>query len=222
MVEGHNDEVFIAMSSSFRKRAVSVVAVRRPEALMRRVFGVVVALVCVVLLSSCSLLPKLSPAGGGDDTEQESNVELQHIADAVKDHDVAALERLFSPAAREKATDLDSGVKYFLSFFPSGRMKILELEGDSSTGDYNHGAEAIYPQYVVSADGKKYDLFFAFFSVNSFDPHNVGIYALGITPHSANRLTASGAPKPFYVWSGAFDNGKFKDPGTPGVYVPPK
>jgi hypothetical protein len=188
---------------------------------MRRVLGAVVALVCVGLLSSCSLLPTLVPVANRV-PEQESNVELQHIADAVKDHDVAALERLFSPAAREKATDLDSGVKYFLSFFPSGRMKTLELVGDSSTGDYNQGDEAIYPQYVVSADGKKYDLFFAFFSVNSFDPHNVGIWALGVTPYNADRFTASGAPKPFYVWSGAFDNGNFTDPGTPGVYVPQK
>lgn len=188
---------------------------------MRRVVGAAVALLCVVLLSSCSLLPKVPlPDGGG--LSYESNVELQHIADAVKHHDVAALEKLFSPAARKKATDLDGGVKYFLSFFPSGKMKILELQGDASEGDYNQGAEAIFPQYVVSADGKKYDLFFAFFSVNSFDPDNVGIWALGITPHTANRFTASGASKPFYAWSGAFDDGSYTDPGTPGVYVPLK
>ena len=186
---------------------------------MTRVLGAVVALVCVGLLSSCSLLPTLVPIANKV-PEQESNVELQHIADAVKGHDVAALEKLFSPAAREKATDLGSGVKYFLSFFPSGRMKTLDLEADSSTGDYSQGAEAIYPQYVVSADGKKYDLTFVYFSVNSLDPDNVGIYALGVTPHSADPFSASGALKPFYVWSRAFDNGNFKNPGTPGVYVP--
>jgi hypothetical protein len=132
------------------------------------------------------------------------------------------LEKLFSPAARKKATDLDGGVKYFLSFFPSGRIEKFGLESLSSTGDYNKGAEAIYPQYLVSADGKKYDLFFVLFSVNSFDPDNVGIYALGITPHSADHFSASGVPKPFYAWSGAFDNGNYTDPGTPGVYVPQK
>ena len=189
---------------------------------MRRVVGAAAALLCVGLLSSCSLLPKLPPMGGDPSPQHESNVELQHIADAVKDHDASALEKLFSPAARKKATDLDAGVKYFLSFFPSGKMKTLELQGDASTGDYNKGAEAIYPQYIVSADGKKYDLFFAFFSVNAYDPDNVGIWALGITPHTADRFTASGASKPFYAWSGAFDDGSYTDPGTPGVYVPQK
>ena len=53
-------------------------------------------------------------------------------------------------------------------------------------------------------------------------PDNVGIYALGVGPYSADPYSASGAPKPFYAWSGAFDNGNFKDPGTPGVYVPQK
>jgi hypothetical protein len=187
---------------------------------VRRVLGVVVALACVVLLSSCSLLPKLPPVPGDDNPEQESNVEMQHIADAVKDHDAAALKKLFSPAAREKATDLDGGLKYFLSFFPSGRMKILELESDASGGP--QGSEGVYPTYEVSADGKKYDLFFADFVANDAYPDNVGIYALGVGPHNADPLSASGAPKPFYAWSGAFDNGNFKDPGTPGVYVPQK
>jgi hypothetical protein len=187
---------------------------------IRRVFGVVVTLVCVGLLSSCSLVPKLLPAASDDNPEQDSNVVLQHIEDAVKDHDATALKKLFSPRAREKATDLDDGLRYFLSFFPSGRIKIVELESDASGG--NQGEEAMYPSYVVSSGGKKYDLFFADFVANVLYPDNVGIYALGVAPYSADPLTASGAPKPFFAWSGAFDNGNYEDPGTPGVYVPVK
>jgi Domain of unknown function (DUF5104) len=186
---------------------------------VRRVLGVVVALACVVLLSSCSLLPKLPPVPGDDNPEQESSVEMQHIADAVKDHDAAALKKLFSPAAREKATDLDGGLKYFLSFFPSGRMT-WKLESDGSVS--NQGDEGLYSSYEVSADGKKYGLFFADFLRNDSYPDNVGIYALGVGPYSADPFSASGALKPFYAWSRAFDNGNFKDPGTPGVYVPQK
>jgi hypothetical protein len=186
---------------------------------VRRVIGAAVALACVVLLSSCSLLPKPPPVSGDDNPEQESSVEMQHIADAVKDHDADALKKLFSPLAREKATDLDGGLKYFLSFFPSGRMT-WKLKGDASGGP--QGSEGVYASYEVSADGKKYDLYFADFVANDAYPDNVGIYALGVGPYSADPFSASGALKPFYAWSGAFDNGNFKDPGTPGVYVPQK
>ena len=89
---------------------------------LRRVLGAVVALVIVGLLSSCSFLPQLPPVPGDDNPEQESSVEMQHIADGVKDHDAAALKKLFSRTARENAIDLDGGLKYFLSFFPSGKM----------------------------------------------------------------------------------------------------
>jgi hypothetical protein len=189
---------------------------------MRRVLGAVVAVVCVALLASCALLPALPGTPEDDDSKQQSDVVMQHIADAVKDHDAAALKKLFSPPARENARDLNSGLKYFLSFFPSGRMT-WESEGTASSGynDFPKQTNAIYAKYKVFADGKKYDLYFADFTINTaVDPGNVGIWALGITPYSSDPFTASGAPKPFYAWSGAFQNGNFTDPGTPGVYVP--
>ena len=99
---------------------------------MRRFLGAGVALVCVTLLSSCALLPFGPPGTITDDSKQQSDVEMQHIADAVKNHDAAALKRLFSRTAREKATDLDRGLKYFLSIFPSGKMT-WKSEGTGST-----------------------------------------------------------------------------------------
>jgi len=71
-----------------------------------RIFGVGVALGCTVLLSSCSLLPGL-PGTIVDDSGRQAEVQMQHIADAVKNHDAAELKKLFSTDAREKATDLD-------------------------------------------------------------------------------------------------------------------
>jgi hypothetical protein len=67
--------------------------------------------------SSFSLLPF-----GLDDSSKQADVEMQRIADAVKDHDAGALRKLFSTAASENATRFDSGLKYFLSVFPTGRM----------------------------------------------------------------------------------------------------
>jgi hypothetical protein len=185
--------------------------------------GGVTALICAVLLSSCSLLPKAPTPAGGDDPNQTSNAVMQRIARAVKGRDASALKKLFSPAARENATDLDGGVKYFLSYFPSGQMTWrLESVASDGVNDYPHVTEGVYPTYEVSADGKKYDLFFTDFPSNAVDPDNVGIYALGVTPHSSNPFNASGGLKPFYAWSRAYHNGNYKDPGTAGVYVPEK
>ena len=88
---------------------------------MRRMFVAVVSVACVGLLSACSFLPSI-PSRFHDDSEQKAAAEMQHIAEAVKAHDAAALKKLFAPRAQEKATDLDGGLAYFLSIFPSGKM----------------------------------------------------------------------------------------------------
>jgi hypothetical protein len=191
--------------------------------LVRRVLGPAVALVCVGMLSSCALLPAPGSASLGDE-DQQANVEMQHIADAVKNHDAAALKKLFSITAREKATDLDAGVAYFLSVFPSGRMT-WKSEGNGSTGDDENGKQTtvVFANYEVFANGQKYDLHFVDYTINQVDdPRNVGLYALGIAPHTDNPYTASGAKKPFYVWGSQFDIEDHKATGTPGVYIPKK
>ncbi len=179
------------------------------------------ALVCVGLLSSCSLLPS-PPPSTHDNNDQKAVVQMQHIADAVKNHDVAALKKLFSPPAQEKATDLDGGLEYFLSVFPSGRMTWKTVAIHTSTDSkFSKQTEEVFSLYKVSAAGKEYLLFFADFTVNEIDdPRNVGLYALGVTPYTTQTETASGAKKPFFAWEGSFQVDAPKAPGDPGIYVP--
>jgi hypothetical protein len=189
---------------------------------MRRVLSAVVALVCVGLLSSCSLLP-LPTGSFYDSDEKVAAGQMQHIADAVKDHDAAALKQLFSPRAREKAVDLDSGLTYFLSAFPSGPVT-WTTEGTGDTGDdefFKHDLE-LFGFYKVSAKGKKYELHFVYISRNDFHPDEVGIYALGVEPYDPDPYTASGAPKPFFEWARQFDIDEetHAATGKPGVYIP--
>jgi hypothetical protein len=188
---------------------------------MRRLLGAVTALVCVGLLSSCSLLP--SPPGSIGGEERVASAQMEHIADAVRDHEASALKRLFSPRAREDATDLDAGLTYFLSAFPSGPVT-WKTEGTSDSAgnvDFKHITE-LFGNYEVSANGKKYELFFAYFSVNDFHPDEVGIYALGVEPYDPDPFTASGARKPFYEWASQFDIDEKSNTatGNPGIYVP--
>ena len=194
---------------------------------MRRVVGAVVVLLCVGLLSACSLLPKLPPSPLNDDSKQQADVEMQRIADAVKNHDAAALKKLFSKTAREKATDLDSGLKYFLSVFPSGFKSWSDPDGGpGETGDYASGKRTVllFGNYKVSANGKTYDLYFADYTVNQVDDRdNVGLYALGVSPYNAHPFTKPTATsKAFNTWASQFDIKNHKATGNPGVYVPQK
>jgi len=188
---------------------------------MRRIVGAAVSLLGVALLSSCSLLPTHA-TGFYDDDEQVASAQMQHIADAVKSHDAAALKKLFSPRARENATDLDGGLTYFLSAFPSGPVT-WQTRGTGNTGEdvYSEHATELFGNYAVSADGKKYELYFAYFTINDFHPDEVGLYALGVEPYDADPYTASGAKKPFWAWASQFDIGKnHSATGDPGVYIP--
>ena len=192
---------------------------------MRRVVNAVVALGCVALLSSCSLLP--IPIPGNDDSKRQADFQMQHIADAVKDHDAAALKNLFSPGARAKATNLGSGIAYFLSIFPSGRMTWkIENGGPGGTGLSKPPKKVLesFAYYTVNANGKEYELVFADVTTDTFHPDNVGIYALGVARNDPlAEWTASGDPTPFYDWIDMFGIDNLGDTiGDPGVFVPEK
>ena len=190
--------------------------------LVRRIVGAGIALVCVALLSSCSLL-RLPPSPLYDDSKQQTDVQVQRIAEAVKHHDADALKKLFCSRAQEKATDLDGGLRYFLAAFPSGPVT-WKSQGTSSQSQNASIKQAVqlYGHYLVVAGAKKFELFFAYFSVNDFDPDNLGIYALGIAPYTADPYTASGAKQPFDVWASQFgiSDKDHMATGDPGVYIP--
>jgi hypothetical protein len=200
----------------------------KANGLMRRVVGVVVALVCVALLSSCSLLRDIS-LPGHDDSKRQADVQMQHIADAVKNHDAAALKKLFSPRARAKATGLDSGLAYFLSIFPSGRMTWKIENGGPGGSGFSKSSKRVletFAYYDVNANGKKYELVFVDVTTDTAHPDNVGITGLGAGQSNAAgapQWTAEGDPTPFYDWIDAFGIDNLGNTvGDPGVFVPQK
>jgi hypothetical protein len=189
----------------------------------RRIAGFLVALLCVGLLSSCSLI---EGATGTllDDSGLQLSAEIHQIAGAVKNHDSTALKGLFSPLARKKAHDLNGGIKYFFSFFPSSQMT-YKLLAESSAEDDEHGQKTVglSAAYKVTADGKEYELNFLYYPVNQvLGPNNVGIYGLGITPYIADPIHATGPAKAFLEWSGSLGYKHGKAVGVPGVYMPKK
>jgi hypothetical protein len=75
---------------------------------MRRILSVVVAGLCAVALSSCSIWPfSLIPSDNG-----QADARMEQIADAVDAQDADALRALFSKRALEQTTDIDAGLDY--------------------------------------------------------------------------------------------------------------
>lgn len=182
---------------------------------MRRFLLGMVALVCAVLLTSCALVP--FGLGVGDD--QQADAQMEKIAAAVNSHDAGALEALFSKRALEKAAKIDAGLDYFLSLFPKGGLT-WKRDGVGSEGATEHGkrTELLQANYTVSAGGKDYFLFFADFTVNDvYDPDNVGIYGLGVTPRTDDRN--SGTTEPFSWWASSIEADESNAVGYPGVWV---
>lgn len=146
---------------------------------------------------------------------------MEQVAAAVNSRDAAALKAMFSPVALEQATEIDERLDYFLSFFPNGGLTWKRETANSSGHNYyGKKTELVMASYTVSADGNDYWLFFADFTVNEVEnPDNVGLYALGVTPWTEDRL--SGPAEPFRHWTGSFTIDESDDDGYPGVYFPP-
>ena len=207
---------------------------------MRGIRSGVVALVCVVLLSSCALVPfgppdaseTPEPSESADalyvDPGQKMTDRMQQIVAAVNDHDAPALKAMFSTPALERAPDIDAGLDYLLSLFPDGGLTSNWWVGPAAERQYKDEklTELLLVEYNVSAGGQDYSLFFADFTVNEvIDPNNVGLYALGITPWPEDHhswIVESPSREPFFIWAESIHADGSDENGYPGVYVPGK
>jgi hypothetical protein len=186
---------------------------------MRRLLLAVVAFVCAVVLSSCSLLSGGSLVILANDREL-ANARMEQIADALNDQDAAALKAMFSPYALEQAVDIDERLDYLLSFFPNGGVTWeYDVVGGDSTRSDGKWTELLPAYYTVSADGNEYTFFFADFTVNDVvNPDNVGIYAMGVTPWTDEHDI--GPAQLFFAWAGSMSADERFEKAYPGVYFP--
>ena len=184
---------------------------------MRKLLSGLVALLCVLVLSSCSsFLAHGSPFNSDD---RQVDARMEQIAAAINNHDAAALKSMFSKRALEQATDIDEGLEYFLSFFPNG-IDTWERDGygSTSTNEFVRWTELLSAFYKVSADGNDYSLHFEDFTVNdAIDPDNVGIYGLGVVPWSDD--IRSGPTESMLYWASKIELDANDAEGYPGVYV---
>ena len=181
---------------------------------MRRLLIALVALFCVVLLSSCSLLSLVS-----ESSDEMANARMEEIAEALNTQDASALKLLFSPYAVERATGLDDGLEYLLSFFPNGGVT-WERYTVSQSKEKQGGqlSDALWASYTISVDGTDYRLFFADFVANDANPEKLGLYGLGVTPLTEGSVSSADVGIKYWVQGlDLYSDGEY---GYPGIYVP--
>jgi hypothetical protein len=140
----------------------------------------------------------------------KAEVQMEQIAAALNDQDAAALKGLFSAEALGHTAEIDDGLDYLLSLFPTGGITWTPDPAEtnpirsSSYIDPDSGnlSEWLQANYQVSANGKEFWLYFASVTIDEANPENVGLERLGVTPWIGERSSdgMTGPSADFYDW----------------------
>jgi hypothetical protein len=151
----------------------------------------------------------------------KADVRMEQIAGALNTHDAAALKAMFSADVLKQTPQLDEGLGYFLSFFPSDEITWTPDPAVTTPVEvfpYIDGGkltERVEGNYKLSVDGDDYWLFFSDVTVDEVNPER-----LGVTPWVGDRSSQMSGPSgEFYSWVHMV----LSDPNIEnrlGVYVP--
>jgi hypothetical protein len=182
---------------------------------MRKFASLIVAAACVLVLTSCSLIPWRWFGPGENQVVRDK---MAHIVEAINDQDAEALRAMFTDyALAEYSAEIDDGVAYLLSLFPDGDV-LWRDDGHptgSGSGLVKDGKKTWLggTSYVVSSAGKEYTLWFSLFTENTIDPDNIGIYRMGAVLRTEKQ--DSGAE---LASCGRMDS-DVRTGGPPGVFI---
>jgi len=184
---------------------------------MRRFVAVVASLVSVALLASCSFNPQ---SWLPRDDVQLAADRMAEIVEAINAKDVTALRGMFTEyALTEYSDEIDEGLTYLLSLFPNGDLIWENPEHRPpvrESFDDRKRTTLVRALYRVTSGGRDYWLYFPYFTVNDQDPHNIGIYGLGVTART--ETGTSGPEGDFFSWAGSVNDTHASNP--PSVYIP--
>lgn len=119
---------------------------------------------------------------------------------------VGLRERFTETAQTEYVSALDNEIDALFALFPGGDLTWRPLDAQPVVReqvDGNDEAILLLPIYQVSAGSKDYWLFFADFTVNTIDPRNLGLYAIGVAPRT--ETGDSPQEQALFAWADTFD-----------------
>jgi len=143
---------------------------------MKKFLGLFLVIVLLNLLSSC-----IGKNTVFSDEGQKADARLEQIILAIKDNDRETLKSLFSKKALEEANDFENAVDYLFGFI-EGTIESWERENWYSGGLIEKGKKntIICSWHKFTTDKKNYLVFLTDYPTDTFDPDNVGLYALRI------------------------------------------
>jgi hypothetical protein len=111
------------------------------------------------------------------------------IDDDLNIQDPVGLRERFTDYAQAQFPDaLDDEIDALFALFPDGGIAWEPLTREPEVRVAVDGDEEtilLLPVYRVTAGGNDYWLFFAFYTVNTIDPDNLGLYGIGVAPRTA-------------------------------------
>jgi hypothetical protein len=137
------------------------------------------------------------------------------VEDDLNIQDRSGLGQKFTEHAQAQYPEqLGDEVDELFALFPDGDIVWEPLTEDPDVrvaADGDNETILLLPIYRVSSGGKDYWLFFADFTVNTIDPDNLGLYAIGV----AARTETGDSPQEeaLFAWADTFDVDATTPPG---------
>jgi hypothetical protein len=142
---------------------------------------------------------------------------VTEIVGKVEIQDHLGLRELFTKQAQsDYTTEVDDGIDKLYALFPDGEITWQEQQKvvpvvRETTGDAGGKTRLLLSAYRVSSATADYRLSFAYFTENTADTSNLGIYAIGIAPWTDSGDSA--AEKAMSSWIDTFDVDASVPPG---------
>ena len=148
---------------------------------MNKKFLILLFLINILLLSSCSLGGSRTEMLNRNDDRKKADARLEQILEAIKNKDKDDLKAMFSKQALDEVDDIDGRMDYLFDFFQG---KVISWEEDGSiigeTNNHGHKVKESKAFYNVDTDKQKYLFFLLEYTVDTDNLDNIGLYTLRI------------------------------------------
>lgn len=142
---------------------------------------VLLLLLNILLLSSCSLGGERTDILNKDNDDKKADDRLEQIIESIKNKDKDSIKAMFSEQALNEAKDLDERIDYLFTLV-EGNIESWDRIGGSvdETNDYGLKVVESRFRYNVYTDKEQYLFSILEYTQDANNPENVGVYCLKI------------------------------------------
>jgi hypothetical protein len=173
-------------------------------------------IVSVVFLCSCSLGGSRTEILNSSNDDEQAVARLEQVIKATKNKDKKALKSVFSKQTLEQADDFDNCMDDLFDFFQGEVNSWKKSSGPTvfESNDHGHKNKKVSSYYYVNTDKQKYFFLLEYCPVDTDYPNNIGIYLLLVVKAEDREKIYDGDQKILYDGN--------KDIPRTGIYMPIK